>query len=258
MYAGTYIGGSANFNAVALDTGVMRETGLYTAAVVVDNVMTTVWMLATLAMPAALLATGRFGAPGDRRRREPAAHVMSGPPITGVLGLAIPAAMAVVAVALSNLLSAGLDRAGLHVPPALVVTTLALVVAQAPGVDRLVEAKPLSLFAAFLFLAVVGASADLAALVEAGRLGLTLLAFVAVLIATHGVILIGAGWLLKADPAVIAVASNANIGGGTSAFALAEGLKRDDLVLPGILMGSLGNAIGTYAGFAIVALLSAG
>ncbi|WP_293451938.1 DUF819 family protein [Phenylobacterium sp.] len=258
MYAGTYIGGSANFNAVALDTGVIRETGVYAAAVVVDNVMTTIWMLATLAMPAALLATGRFGAPAARRARDVAPHSPSGPAITGVLGLAIPAAMAVTAVAVSDAASEALGHLGLAIPGALIVTTLALIVAQIPGVDRLVEAKPLSLFAAFLFLAVVGASADVSALVQAGRLGLTLLAFVAVLIAVHGVVIVAAGWLLRADPAVMAVASNANIGGGTTSFALAEGLGRDDLVLPGILMGSLGSALGSYVGFATVAVLSGG
>lgn len=258
MYTGTYIGGSANFNAVALDTGVIHKTGVYAAAVVVDNVMTAIWMLATLVMPVVLLATGRFGAPGARRTAAIAPHAPSGPAITGVLGLAIPAAMAAAAVAVSNAASETLGHVGVSVPGALIVTTLALVVAQLPGVDRLVEAKPLSLFAAFLFLAVVGASADVSALVQAGRLGLTLLAFVAVLIAVHGVVIVTAGWLLKADPGVMAVASNANIGGGTTAFALAEGLGRDDLVLPGILMGSLGSAIGTYAGFAMVAVLAGG
>ena len=51
------------------------------------------------------------------------------------------------------------------------------------------------------------------------------------------------------------VASNANIGGATSAGALAIAIGRGDLRLPGILAGSLGNAIGTYAGFVIAELL---
>jgi hypothetical protein len=35
----------------------------------------------------------------------------------------------------------------------------------------------------------------------------------------------------------------------------ARSLNRMDLLLPGILVGSLGNAIGTYAGFLAVWLL---
>ena len=60
---------------------------------------------------------------------------------------------------------------------------------------------------------------------------------------------------MKQDWAIIAIASNANIGGATSAGVLATAIGRDDLRLPGILAGSLGNAVGTYAGFVIAELL---
>jgi uncharacterized membrane protein len=54
---------------------------------------------------------------------------------------------------------------------------------------------------------------------------------------------------------VAAVASQANIGGGTSALALARSLGRRDLVLPAILVGSLGTALGTYLGLAVAEAL---
>ena len=53
----------------------------------------------------------------------------------------------------------------------------------------------------------------------------------------------------KIDPVTASVASQANVGGGTSALALARSLGRSDLVLPAILVGALGNAVGTYLGF---------
>ena len=46
------------------------------------------------------------------------------------------------------------------------------------------------------------------------------------------------------------------IGGSTSALALARSLGRGDLALPGILVGALGNALGTYLGFLTAALLA--
>ena len=45
-------------------------------------------------------------------------------------------------------------------------------------------------------------------------------------------------------------------GGGASAIALAETFKRNELILPSILMGTLGNAIGTYLGFFVIYILN--
>ena len=52
------------------------------------------------------------------------------------------------------------------------------------------------------------------------------------------------------------VASQAGVGGGTSALALARSLGRPDLTAPGILAGALGTALGTYLGFAVTGWLA--
>ena len=54
---------------------------------------------------------------------------------------------------------------------------------------------------------------------------------------------------------MVAIASQTNVGGGASAIALAETFKRNELILPSILMGTLGNAIGTYLGFFVIYIL---
>lgn len=105
------------------------------------------------------------------------------------------------------------------------------------------------MFAVYLFLAVIGALCDVDALMEIGPLGVSLLAFVAVTVTVHGLIVYSAAAALKIDPELASVASQANVGGGTSALALARSLGRSDLVLPAILVGSLGMAVGTYLGF---------
>ena len=51
MYTGTYIGGSTNFNAVALHYGVSQQGGLFSAATVADNIITAIWVIATLSLP---------------------------------------------------------------------------------------------------------------------------------------------------------------------------------------------------------------
>jgi uncharacterized membrane protein len=135
------------------------------------------------------------------------------------------------------------------VPAALVLTTVALVLAQVPAVQRLRGTRFLGLFAVYLFLAVIGALCDLGSLARMGRLALVLLAFVSITIAVHAAITFGAARLLKIDVDAASVASQANIGGSTSALALARSLGRGDLELPAILVGALGNALGNYLGF---------
>jgi uncharacterized membrane protein len=253
MFAGTYVGGAANFNAVALAYGVARDSNIYTAATVVDNVMTDIWIVATLALPA-LLARSRFFGPARRAPAPaPTDRPQSGP--TTSLDIGAPIALAAAALWVAGGLSAFLAARGLDVPPVLIVTTLALVAAQIPAVSRLAQAHALGLWGIYLFLAVVGANADLAALAAAGELALSLFAYVAIIFVAHAAILFSAGALLKLDPVVLAVASNACVGGSSTAFVLAETQDRDDLVLPAILVGSLGTALGTYLGVAVTTIL---
>ena len=51
MFVGTYTGGSVNFNALALNYDIVKEGVLYSGSVVVDNIITTIWMIVTLAFP---------------------------------------------------------------------------------------------------------------------------------------------------------------------------------------------------------------
>ena len=249
MYVGTYVGGSVNFNAVALSYGVVGNGPLYAAAAGVDNAMTTVWMAATVALPR--LLTPLWPAPA-REAEGPAAHLPIDDEIeaTTVFDAALVIALGMAAVTGSDAAAAWLTtRLGVAVPSALVLTTVALVLAQVPAVQRLRGTRFLGLFAVYLFLAVIGALCDVGALARTGGLALTLGAFVVILVAVHAVITYGAARLLKIDPATASVASQANIGGSTSALALARSLGRGDLELPAILVGSLGNALGNYLGF---------
>jgi uncharacterized membrane protein len=248
MLTGTYIGGSANFNLLALEYGVTKNAGLFTAMVVVDNVMSAAWILATIAIPPLLAKSSRFP---PRAFTADAADAPP-PPLEGMMAVAVPIAAAAVALILSRAISSALGGA---VPAILILTTLALIAAQAPAVARLSLSRPLGLFGLYLFLACVGASADLNALLTYGALGAVLFGFIAIIFAVHSLILFGAGAILKLDPDLVSIASSANIGGATTAVALAEVRGREDLLLPGLLVGTLGTASGTYAGFAIGAML---
>ncbi|MDY7093870.1 MAG: DUF819 family protein [Acidobacteriota bacterium] len=252
MFVGTYTGGSVNFNALALHYEVMREGVLFGGAVVVDNIVTAAWMMATLALPRVLLPLWK------KRGVEMAEEAGQGEVLLGIeddtedlhpLDLGLILALGLGGLWVSDWLAALLAGVGWPVPSILILTALALGLAQIPAVARLKGARSLGMFAVYLFLAVIGAFCDLGALAEIGELGGTLLLFAATVAVVHGAITFGAAWLLDIDLGVAAVASQANIGGATSALALARSLGRNDLVLPGVLVGSLGLALGTFLGF---------
>ncbi|MEL6616607.1 MAG: DUF819 family protein, partial [Bacteroidota bacterium] len=135
------------------------------------------------------------------------------------------------------------------VPAILTITVIALVIAQTPWARDVKGAQAIGMFAVYLFLGVIGAFCDVNALGDLGALGLTLLAFATVVVTVHGLVTFAGARLLKLDLDLAAVVSQANVGGGTSALALARSLGRSDLVLPAVLLGSLGNALGTFLGF---------
>jgi uncharacterized membrane protein len=122
-------------------------------------------------------------------------------------------------------------------------------------VQKLNGARTLGYVTVLLFLAVIGAYCDIGALVANGSIALVLLAWVSIIVGIHALLMFGIAALFKLDWAIVAVASNANIGGATTAGVLATAIGRDELRLPGILAGSVGTAIGTYAGVFIVQLL---
>lgn len=256
MFTGTYIGGSVNFNAIAIEYGVIGRPSLYAGAAAVDNAMTTLWMIACVALPRLLAPLWGIG---GRAVPTPAAATLSleeETETTSIFDLALVLALGLLAVVASGAIVRGIDTAlGVDIPETLVLTTLALLLAQAPYIQRLRGTRLLGLFAVYLFLAVIGTLCDVDALVAIGDLAPSLLAFVTIIVVVHGVAVFGAAWLLGFDPAAASVASQANIGGGTTALALARSLGRPELELPAILLGSIGTALGNYLGFTVAGLL---
>ncbi|ANM30066.1 membrane protein [Acidobacteria bacterium Mor1] len=254
MFTGTYIGGSINYNAVALEYEVVKEAGLYAGAAAVDSAATAVWMAVTVALPRLL---GRRTASSERKETS-ATPAVAGAEVSpemdtetvGPFDVALLMALGSAGVWLSDLIAAWTGA-----PSVLILTTLALGLAQLPPVQALRGTRLTGWLTVMLFLAVIGALCDLHALAEIGPLALRLILFVTVILTIHGLVVFGGGRLLRLDPELSAVASQANIGGSTSALALARSLGRGDLVLPAILLGALGNGVGTYLGFLVAAWL---
>jgi uncharacterized membrane protein len=105
----------------------------------------------------------------------------------------------------------------------------------------------------FIFLASVGATADIWQLIEIGPV---LFVFASIIIVVHLVVLFGTGKLLKLDLAELAMASVVCIGGPSSAAALASAKGWRDLLIPGVLAGTFGYAVGSFAGVSVIEWLN--
>lgn len=250
MFVGTYVGGSLNFNAIALEYGVTERPILLAGANAVDAGMTAVWMALGLVLPRMLRSVLR------RVRPEVAASASTDP--TGVdqdtervhpIDLGLCLALAGVALVASEWLASRLgDLLDARVPMILILTGIALVIAHTPFAARLRGGRTLGMFGVYLFLAVIGALCDVEALRASGDIGWSTFLLVCAIFTVHGTVTFGAAALFKLDLDAASVASQANIGGGTTALAMARSLGRPDLVLPSILVGSLGTALGTFLG----------
>ena len=252
MIAGTYTGGSINFNAVALHYKV-NETGiLYAGAIAVDNVITTVWVIATLMIPKVMHSIW----PGKKIHAKVSSstdlkseHVNDTKDNFQELYYLIPLGFA--AFILTELVALVIPQ----IPSILTITTIGIILAQLPVFRKLKMARNLGLYLVYLFLVVIGAFCELEAIGQLGDVGITLMLFFGLTIVIHGTIMLTVGRLFFADWQMIAIASQANVGGGTTAMALAESMDRKELIVPSILVGSLGGAIGTYLGFSVAGLL---
>ncbi len=255
MIAGTYTGGSINFNAVALHYKVVEKGVIYTNTVAVDNVITTLWFFLTIAIPVVLQKIApRIRSKSDSKKDNEKINNLPPTDESETLtlkSLSLLIGMSCFVIFISDYVAGFFQEQDIVIPSILILTTLALLLAQIPVISKLKGNMLLGSWAVYLFLAVVGAFCDFAALGQSGSLSIALLIFVSVTVLIHGVFTFGVGYFLKYDWQIIAIASQANIGGGTTALALAKNFKRNELILPSIIIGSIGNALGTYIGFSI-------
>lgn len=257
MLVAGHVGGSMNFNAVAIEYGLLEQADVYVTVLAVDHIMIAAWMAVTAIVPRlaarAPVPGGRPLAPAPGSTAQ-AGHAKQrpGPDAAGIALLAAAGFFALWA----SLAAAALGSAhGVPVPAILVITALALVAGHLPRIASLPGHREAGEVLVYLFLLIVGAHTDFAVLADHGTLGLAVLAVLAGMLGLHALSIFAIGRLLGIDWYVLAIGSQACIGGPVSAAALAEVLRRTDLVLPAVLVGALGSALGTFLGFGVVLLL---
>lgn len=253
--AGTYSGGSLNFASVG--RAVELSGALFTGAVAADNLATALWLAATLSLPVWLR---RFypAAEAPEQSRDSATGAPDGAGGSGSARADHPyfAREGMSAMSTANVFAAGLALVwasewlgGLvGVPAILWLTTLALALGHSPWYRRAPGAMQLGSVSLHFFFVLIGI---LSRFSEIAAVGPAVLFFTLLVVGVHGVFVFAAGKLLRLDVGTIAVASQAAVGGPSSALAVAVSREWRHLVLPGVAVGLLGYAVGTYLGLAV-------
>lgn len=268
LMTGTYIGGTVNL--VALSAALSPSKELVGGLLVADNVTMALAFALLVALPGLAFARRRFahpfedaveaGAPEGGKTR---AASFWKPKEISLADLATALAIALGAVAVSVAVADAVRA--IPGAPELVKQTLGQKYLVLPLVmaglatafpSRLASvrgAHELGTLVMFLFFVVVGVPASAAALVQRGPV---LFLFTGIIAAVNVAVTLGAAKLLRFSIEEAVLASNATLGGPTTAAGMAVAKGWDALVLPAILVGVWGYAIGNWVGL-IVGRLSA-
>ena len=138
------------------------------------------------------------------------------------------------------------------IPSIVWLTTLALALGHSPLFRDARGAMQLGSVGLHFFFVLIGI---LSRVSEIAQVGAGVFFFTLIVVAVHGVVAFGAGKLLRLDIGTISVASQAAVGGPSSALAVAISREWRHLILPGVVMGLFGYAVGTYLGLGVASLL---
>ena len=253
---GTCSGGSVNFVSVGREVGLTGA--LFAGLNAADAVVTGLWLGATLILPIWL---ARFyapveaptatddesstGAPANERHRNHPYFAREGLSAVGIAGLFATGLILV-------LVSEWLGTVVPQVPSILWLTTLALILGHSPLYRDAPGAMQLGSVGLHFFFVLIGI---LSRVSEIAAVGFEVFYFTLIVVGVHGVFVLGIGRLLRLDIGSVLVASQAAVGGPTSALAVAISREWKHLVLPGVVVGLLGYAVGTYLGLGVAYLL---
>jgi len=243
LFTSTYIGGSVNYAALGEVTGLRTDASFFSAATATDNLFSAVFLSVLALLPGWNWLARRFTSHvhGEEKKKKETPERINAASLT----LAMAAAISFVAI--GDAITGAIDMPSLRYA---IITLLVLIVATAfpQWMARLHGGFELGVGLAFVFFAAIAAGANLTAMVQIAPI---LVVLVVILLSIHLVVLLGVGRLFKLTLPELITASNAAVLGATTAPALAAARGWHDLVTPGVLVGVLGYALGTFAGTAI-------
>jgi uncharacterized membrane protein len=249
LFASTYIGGSVNYAALGDITALRTDASFFSAATATDNLFSAVFLGVLALLPGWRFLASRFESHVHVTEDVPAE---AEEPITAA-SLTLAAATAIGFVAVGDAITSWIGAPALRYA---IITALVVCAATAfpHWMARLRGAFEMGVGLAFVFFAAIAAGADLVAMV---RIAPLLIVLVTILLSVHLLVLLVLGRAFGLTLPELITASNAAVLGATTAPALAAARGWHDLVTPGVLVGVLGYALGTFVGTGLYYLLGA-
>lgn len=265
IMTGSYMGGGVNFAAMA--ESFAAEGEWVSALVVADNLLMASYFFVLLAIPSISFFRNKFKHPYideveqnvDTGDGETLASQYWGRKDISLkdiaFGVAISFAIVWISTEIAGYLGGviptgnfGLNLAnGLLGNKYLIITTLTMLLATYASdfMSDIHGAQEIGTFLIYIFLVVIGVPASLQLILTRSPI---LLVFTAIIVLVNMLITLGLGKLFKFSLEEILLASNANIGGPTTAVAMAIAKGWNKLIGPIMLAGVMGYIIGNYFG----------
>ena len=274
MMTGSYIGGGVNFTAIADAFNV--SGGLISAATVADNLNMAIYLMILLAIASSAFFKRHYSHPHidevekrglDKEGETLAASYWERHDIS-LKDIAASLAYAAVVVTVSKLIATFLSGI---IPESngflkmlntffgsqyVWITNVSMVFASffEDRAKQMHGAREVGTWLIYLFYFVIGVPASIIMIIRNAPL---LLLFCFILVVFNMAFCFGFGRLLRIDLEDIILASNANIGGPTTAAGMAISMGWTRLVGPCMLVGTFGYVIGTWLGIIIGSILGA-
>jgi len=249
LFASTYIGGSVNYAALGEITGLNEDASFFSAATAADNLFSAIYLSLIALIPGVTAIARFFPSITQNPTTAEAGEAATESPITATsLCLGIAASLSLVAI--TDGIESMLGLSGWRY---IILTALVLIVATlVPNARRWFSgAFELGIALSFVFFAAIAAGADIPAMLSVAPL---LISLVCILLVIHLAVLLSVGSLFKLTLPELLTASNAAILGATTAPAMAAAKGWRDQITPGVLVGVLGYALGTFIGTALFKL----
>ncbi|MDI3480389.1 MAG: hypothetical protein PWQ97_44 [Tepidanaerobacteraceae bacterium] len=262
MMTGSYIGGGVNF--AAMSAAFKASGEVVSATTVADNLNMALYFFVLLAIPGITFFKKMYSHPYEDKIQEGSSDPNKtnaakywGAKEISLQDIALAMGSAVVIAALSTKFASFVKASNapwiirmVFGQQYLIITTLTVVLASIfPNFfSNIKGADELGTFLIYLFFVVIGVPASISMILTKAPI---ILLYCAIMVIVNMIVSLVMGKIFKFNLEEILIASNANIGGPTTAAAMAIAKGWDELVLPAVLVGVWGYVIGNYCGLFI-------